>query len=78
MAEINMSQVIHLSVSVAVYVFLVFIIQGFLWVRRLRVVLVHRGVHQFQVVQTLPSLLALHEDPVNGAHNSLLTHGRYQ
>lgn len=56
----------HWSVWQSVYVLVCpVLILGFLWARRLLVLLVLRQVQQFQVGPPLPSLRALHEDPVH-------------
>lgn len=47
------------------------VIQGFLWVRRLRVVLVLQLVQMFQVVPPLPSRRALLEDPASDTISSV-------
>lgn len=57
-----------------VYIYLIVsLIQGFLWVRRLQVGLVHQYLQQYQVVLPLPSLHALHEDPVDRSTTLLIS-----
>lgn len=47
------------------------VIQGFLWVRRLRVVLDLQLVQMFQVVPPLPSHRALLEDPASDTSSTI-------